>query len=326
MFKGGHTFVIPHGAYYWVLDYSQGLIKRGLAGEVFHWFIPDDQAGLNDQLAVILVLHYLAVFSLALIAARMGVLATLLAEGAGRRTGVALTYGLLLTSPILPAQASLTGYMDPWVFLLTVAGAWVTLRVSHWAGPPFLIASMLLNEGTCFLVFPILVFAVSLAAPGARAGLAATGLLALSVLVTGLLLELHKVPDRTYFEPRWFAQGLGASFVDDLYGLQFHQSVSSALPSIWEMISENRRFFFLALGVAFAIAVVPVITGLLFVHDAGAESRLPGYTGTVFILATLAPLAVLLLAYDYSRFLNWFLFAAWTNLSLLICRIHGKQS
>ncbi len=300
-YKGAIGDIQIWGWPYWLVSYQDGLIRRGLAGEVFHLLF--GKPGLQALHGPILVQHWLFIMAIAAAAATMAgqILARLELRSGLAFLGFAAWF---FASQCWPTLAFNTGYMDPVVMALAV-GAALCLRAG-WIAP----AAVLMIIGPFvheyFMFFLPFILAAPLAGPadpdmvtpldqdpGGPSRLSLLVVAGLCVLAAGVSTfaadpeatasQINQMPQpqvvRDMLLSTTLTQGFGQAF--------------SHMAEQWTIMSArnlwNLSFFMLPALVCSA--------GILF-----WRAR-PTMTAWLQVLAGLFPVLALLLAWDLSRLL-----------------------
>lgn len=135
---------------HWVMDYKFGFIKRGLAGELFSFFLEKTEQNMLFISVFILIILYA---SLLFIAYR---------ETVRSKEGIetVLFYVIFFLSQYIIFTAHLIGYLDHLIFLLTILVIWL-LKSRKVLLPSVLVSiSILIHEISFFLMVPICCFAL----------------------------------------------------------------------------------------------------------------------------------------------------------------------
>ncbi|WP_261511500.1 hypothetical protein [Chryseobacterium paludis] len=135
---------------HWVMDYKFGFIKRGLAGELFSFFLEKTEQNILFISVFILIILYA---SLLFIAYR---------ETVRSKEGIetVLFYVIFFLSQYIIFTAHLIGYLDHLIFLLTILVIWL-LKSRKVLLPSVLVSiSILIHEISFFLMVPICCFAL----------------------------------------------------------------------------------------------------------------------------------------------------------------------
>src|ERR1043165_1257287 len=112
LFKGFQSEVGVWGEPYWLINYSHGLVRRGLMGEIFSLFY--EPSNIPRIRSAILALHWTACL---LLVVSIWDWARSLASNNMR--GLFAVFG---ASQFLPTMGYLPGFLDPYIFLCLIAG------------------------------------------------------------------------------------------------------------------------------------------------------------------------------------------------------------
>ena len=284
--RGSIPIVQGWGEYFWFLTYSNGFIKRGLVGTLFQsLFGGADHA---KQMAEVLRLHLLASMALTL-----GLLAWLYHcirknTIAAARLSLVTTFLVFATSQFLPTVAYNTGYLDVYLYCLFVAAAWLVAQNSFLGASAIGLIGPFIHEDFIFLWASIVVIVFWIGRRSAAVSLAAIGILA-----TGTIVLLSSVPAEV---AQTQSLPIPADMRSALVNQLFRQSVAGAFLVMVHHFQYYWRNFFIAIAF-FGLAPFTMI-------GTYAIARFRRFTDIAFLcLATVAPLLVLTVAWDLSRFI-----------------------
>lgn len=148
--RGSANHINPHVISYYVINYGDGLIRRGLIGEIWSWFLPQ-----GDLKAIrFIILAYYWPFVMVLILCLFAWVMTL--ELKRRDFLFSGLFAVFLTSQFVPTLAYDVGFLDVFVFLLIVAATaalarhhYLIVAIAGAAGP-------FVHEGFLFYWLPLL--------------------------------------------------------------------------------------------------------------------------------------------------------------------------
>lgn len=300
------------GAYLWRIDYAEGFVKRGLLGTLFR----EGAAafGLPPSLAQVPGVH------LGLLAVLVVLLAALVhrawqAAGAdpGRRRTVAALAVMLAGAPVLPTLAMLTGYPDAALATLFLGSALLAAR-GYVAGAALLaLPGPLLHEGFVFLWAPLALWLL-----WRRPGLSALAWGVLPLLAAGGVLLAH---DPAAVDAVLARPGIDPQRAETLRGVQFGQTVPEALARMtsfyaahWGNVLKALLYFLPPLALSLTVAVA----------DCSRDRRSRGLVALALLVGAAGPAAVLALAWDLSRFLNWAVLGGWTLALLTLAVVWAR--
>lgn len=284
--KGYNAGVQVWGEPYWVIDYSQGLIKRALAGQVLNSLMPGDfAANLAQHWKSVLAVHFL--FAMILLAAMV----LWVRETAPDK----LVFGalaLFCTSQFLPTLAYNTGYLDVYlyVFLLfacmSVAyGKYLPAIILGFAGP-FIHESFIFIWGT-------LVVLVAAERWTRDRRIEKIALLASPVLATLIVYLFHSEAGAISLME---ASPLSDEIKQGMIQIQFGQTITSSFIVMLGIYRANPDHMLFS-GIFFTLPATAIV--VLYAYGRELDMR----RTLAMLLAALAPLSILIFAWDLSRFL-----------------------
>jgi hypothetical protein len=286
------TFVHDLGWPYWSLTYRHGFIRRGLVGTIFQWFAGTRDEALEKQ--QILVLHTLAVLALFGACVAWGVHEHRRARD--ERTRLALETGLaaLLLGQALPTLGLVAGYLDVYVFLVVLAGAWLAARGRLIEAAVVGSMGPFVHDGFVFAWAAVLAaYFVSRPATWRKS----LPLLA-PVATTALVLLLHS----KHAADLAIADLVTTPFVRDSFRAnQFGLSTGDALRTMGHHFAEQPEQF--ALCALYFLPPSLVLAWCAAVADSHERARSLRFARA--FATTLAPCSILVVAWDLSRFLCW---------------------
>lgn len=291
---------------YWVLGYRHGFIRRGLVGTIFQALV--GRAAVPEQHAWILRVHVL--ITLAMLSGLL-LWAFRAARGASARVRVFVATGsaALLLSQFGPTVFSLAGYVDVILLALATATAALVDRQRYWAAGVLGAVGPFVHDGFLFPWLAVLLLAVrpvdaSALLPRVWDKRRALELapLALPVLASAFVIVAHSrsALDQSMAEVPAMDAGVRDSFFRYQYGL----STSGALEIMigkYKAMPEQ-----VALSAAMFLPPTVVIAACAVAIDRASRKAAALYAAMV----SLAPLSILLVAWDLSRFLLWSAHAA----------------
>lgn len=314
-----------------VLNYSQGFTRRGLAGEVARTFL--GSAAL--QYWAVVMYAYLALG--ATIWALMRLCQLALAE---RRGDPAPNCAILvfLASPALVLIVHLVGYLDylGLLFTCTFAAAGATSK-SRWL--PYAVAALaglvlaLIHEAQNVLFMPAVLFVLMCRAlqqaqcepeaegtEGVRTwgtGLALAAVLSVA-LVASAYVGLNGDPQRVALLQRWLQERVDFTLHAGVCRALQVSSAENLLTAMWRFWSTPGALWWLLKGFCLSLPAYAflVACGWQAIGRAeAASSKTVAVLRGCFLLACLSPLTLNLVAWDYAR---WFAFAVCNALICLL--------
>ncbi len=278
------------GEPFFYIDYSSGPIKRGLVGQTFDLLL--DRTERASMTRWILAAH----FSLSAMVLYILVDAVRSAGGHGsdRRAVSNLIFAVFATSAFLPTTALNTGYLDVYVFAAFVVATLVIPPRWAVAGSALIAVATLVHEMALFFLLSFVILHCARAHRAATLSWGFIGrLVALPALTAVILYAAHSDSAATN---EVLQSPVSDEIKSTVIEVQFKQSITSAtgqMLDIWTGSAANaaaKSVFYLA----------PTILMMAFY----LAWRRPDRTTTLIVLAaSLAPLSILGIAWDLSRFL-----------------------
>jgi hypothetical protein len=294
--------------FYWLFSYRHGFIKRGLLGTLFHpllWVFSFEQLK-----PAIVAAHLIVCLVIIVLFYRLFASAIRGEPRADNRAVLVLSFFCLMSTQLLPVLAHDTGRADVWLIALTLGGFWLALHARYGAAAAVAMVGPLVHEGFVFLWAPVAILLVwSALSDPARAGRHDSArkvvLAVLPVAIALLVTRVHSGAAVAQLLAAWpasdeiksghqvytFGQTLRSSFAH-MREFEFHGH--------WDNFATASAFF--------------LIPNLLLIWAAGycfwCRWTSPLATLLVATTAMLAPLAVVLVGWDLSRFFSWTTVAA----------------
>jgi hypothetical protein len=314
--KGVILTLDPDAEFYWRFSYQHGFIKRGLLGTLFH---PLLAVFSFDQLKpAIIAVHLIVCVTIIVLFQRLFASTVRRETRADSRAVLVLSFLCLMSTELLPVLAHDSGKADAWLIALTLSGFWLALHARYRAAAAVTVVGPLVHEGFLFLWAPVAILLLWSVVSGPveagpddgsgaaeagphemhRAWKVALALLpiAMALLVTaahsttalGRLMDAWPVSDTIKSGHRvyTFGQTLQSSFAH-MRDFEFRGN--------WDNVATATAFF--------------LTPNLLLIWAAAycfwPRWRFPLATLLVATTAMLAPLGVLMIGWDLSRFLCW---------------------
>ena len=277
-FKGYNGQIQIWGQPFWLIDYHDGFIKRGLAGAITGFFT--DRHNLSRLWSHVLAIHFVLC---ALILIAIGLWGLLRAA----KPAVLMIVALFFTSPFLATLAYNTGYLDAPVYLLYVTA--VLCLAANWYIAAIVIGCIgpFIHESFAFFWAALIVLAVW------RDGFRRGAWLLLPLLGTVVVLGWHSQSAAVAQIMRSpLADPVKAGMIDH----QFGQTIAWALGTMYRHYMQHPWNALMSI-VWFGLTTVAMIACYVW------SSHLDRRTVLALLLATLAPTALIFVAWDLSRFL-----------------------
>lgn len=279
--RGSAGVINPHVFSYYVINYQSGLIRRGLVGEAWSWFLP--QGDLNAIRSVLLAYYWplVAVLLLSLVCWVIAI------ERRRRDFLFSALFAVFLTSQFMPTLAYDVGFLDVFVFLLIVAVAAALARRQYVIVAMAGLVGPFVHEAFLFYWLPVV----------------AVGLWEQRSLRRGIVLALplasvvciYLFASREIAIAQMSASPLPDPDKQEAIAQQFGQTLLTNLA----MIAIKYRNYPANVIAAFAFFAFPAlaIIGLY------GMARRQVTTTIVLVLSAIGPLLILLIAWDLSRFI-----------------------
>jgi hypothetical protein len=303
MLKGVTTTLDADGEFYWRFSYQHGFIKRGLLGTLFR---PLLSLFSFDQLKpAIVAVHLIVCVAIIVLFYRLFASTIRREPRADSRAVLVLSFFCLMSTELWPVLAHDIGRADAWLIALALGAFSLALHARYRAAAAVAAIAPLVHEGFLFLWSPVAVLLLWSAFAGrhARAWKIALAVLpaAMALLVIGghsgaavdRLMDAWPVSDEIKSGHRVY------TFGQTLRSSAAHMR-EFEFPGNWDNFATATVFF--------------LVPNLLLMWAAGFcfwrrwASPLP--TLLVATIAMLAPLAVVIVGWDLSRFLCWSTVAA----------------
>jgi hypothetical protein len=303
VFKGLKASLEPGAEFYWRFTYAHGFIKRGLIGTLVHPLI----ALLSfERSKPVIVGAHVAVCLLIIVMLQVLFRTAMTRQS---RTDIRLTLILaffcLMCSPLMPVLAHDTGHVDAYLIALAIGGFSLILREKYGAAMLITIVGPLIHEAFIFLWAPVAIMLLwsSVTAKTRRAGKL--------ILV---ILPIVCVAAVTFFHNRdALLLAMDAWPVDDFIKSGHLRYTFDA--TLQSRVEHMRLYEYQGHGANIAISLlyslVPSVlllwTALFSFHRQWNDRWT---TTVVATIATLAPVSIILVAWDLSRFLSWTVLAS----------------
>lgn len=279
--KGFAYGISPDVHLYYVINYHDGLVRRGLIGHMLSWVV--DQSNLADTLAVAAIVYA---------ATNIAVLASLFAwtvsiELRRRDLLAASLYALYSASQFIPTVSYGVGFLDAYDYLLLVLATVALAKNRPWLAAAVGAAGPFVHDAFIFTWFCPAVLALWLR-PNLRTCLALS-----APLVTTAIVYFVPTPEAA------IAQMQAAPLPDDVKAFsiayQFGQTFLSSLHIVLWKIGH----YFSNVLIAVAYFTLPAALIIVLYGREHADRRVWIALG----LATLLPLSINLVGWDLTRFL-----------------------
>jgi hypothetical protein len=302
---------------HWLIDYDFGFIKRALPGTLLKPFLDFGGFGQSAETAI-------AVASVVILAAlgwtllRMGLRIVRLSEFDFRAV---LVIGAVLISPFVVMSAHTIGYFDSLIFVLTAWSCWLAFRGYTWAAAVVLSVGLLVHESIILVGLPSILFAAVLRRSNDADRAAQPVQLFGGVIPFALpiLIFLALVINQTYFlDPEQtaihmtghlqkfsFVESGMSEFVPKMYTVSFFDLVRDQFQYFANRLIQWQQM----------IRVFPTIA-IIFLYAWNLIQGRP-HSGRIIaagIVISLAPLALLAIAWDNCRIWTYPLMVAYLNL------------
>lgn len=296
--KGLPYTIVEGSEFYWLFSYRDGFLRRALVGTLAQ---PATTRWPIEQLKpAIVALH--ATACVLIVCALAAIFWRAIRSEAGSKVGVtlALAFLCLMSSQLMPILAHDAGTVDVFLVLIVIAGFWLVLLDRCLAAALTFMIGPFIHEAFMFVGSPVLVILAwsCLGRGPARARKLVAIALPIASLVVILLFHDAMAEQRAIA-----ALPLGKQIKGGLATHVFGETVLSAFEHMRAYEFPNN------LRDASALAAFMLIPSTLMLWAAvfcfRDRWRSPVRTLLVMIAATLAPLAILAIAWDLVRFLAW---------------------
>jgi hypothetical protein len=273
---------------YFLINYNNGLIRRGLLGHVFSIFF--DQSDANQVRWAALYIH---VGSCILLLLGLWVwLRTILHRGVAQF--LLAIFAVFATSQFLPTQALDIGYLDVYDYLLVLAAAVAILRNLHVLAGALGFIGPFVHEAFVFIWLPLAVL-VLWQNPSPKKILVLSSPLIATAIVYVFSTEAAIIAQMA-------AAPLKQEQKDRVLALNFGQTILSNLHFMLWLF----RYYFANFVMAAAFFTFPA-TIIVLAYGATRKNL---HDALALTLATFLPVTILAFAWDLSRYLVPTVFAA----------------
>jgi len=286
-FRGYNPTTEQAGMMYYVVDYSDGLIRRGLIGQIFMLFY--SRAQTTQIWAASLDAHLIV--AIAIMAGILAWCATLLRQGSNfSTTRLASIYAIFMASQFYPTLAGTNNYVDAYIMLLTLGSFFCASRGHYVLATILAMVAPWIHEISLLFWIPLMLMVFWREGQPALRRPAIWLMLCLPFLSFAALMhfespaalarQLSRAPVSAAVRNLMARQQFGHHLRGDF---QFMLNLYAAHP--WRA----------------AVSIIMFWLPTLLIIDL-AKPVLPRSALWALILASLAPLAILILEFDLSRF------------------------
>jgi len=305
--KGFNPGVQVWGKYFWLIDYSEGLIKRGFLGTFLHSLgYTIKNMGWERLQILVLMLHTLtALLMVALLIKIQQKFFLNREEPEFRQVSVLLSACWLIfaCTQFWPTLAFNNGYADIYLLFAYIYAFYLFSRGQYIGGAIVGCIAVLIHEAFVFLWLNIL--AVFILVPFLESRRVNRRILALSFfpfLTTILLLLLHDqaavISEINSVPAPVIEQEMKAILIN----AQFGQTIRSATQVMLDIWNANMMRGLAALGYYTFPAILMILSIPLLLEN--HRDRMVKML-LIVLVASYLPLSILLIAWDLSRFLVW---------------------
>jgi hypothetical protein len=304
MLKGINLTLDPEAEFYWLFSYRYGFIKRGLLGTLFQPLL--SLFSFEQLRPAIVAAHLIVCVAIIVLFHQLFASAIRRERRADSRAVLILSFLCLMSTQLLPVVAHDTGSADAWLIVLTLGGFFLSLHARQGAAAVIAAIGPLVHEGFVFLWSPVAILLLwsAFSDPSerdrrkSRAWKIVVAVLpvAVALLATGAhnraaltrLMEGWPVSDaiKSGHQVYTFGQTLQSSFAH-MRDLEF--------PGHWDNFATTATFF--------------LVPNIVLIWTAAycfwPRWTSPRATLLVAAMAMLAPLTVVVVGWDLSRFLCW---------------------
>ena len=321
--KGFNPGVQGWGKYFWLIDYSEGLIKRGFLGTFIRTLgYTTKNMGWERLETLVLMLHTLTAFLM--LALLIKIQQRFFLDRGNfqvRQASVLLSACWLIfaCTQFWPTLAYNSGYADIYLLCAYIYCFYLFSRGQYIGGAIVGCIAVLIHEAFIFLWLNIL--AIFILVPFLESRQVNRRILALSLfpfLTTVLLLLLHDqaavISEINSIPKRIIDQEMKAILIN----AQFGQTIHSAMQAMLGLWSTNMTRGLAALGYYTFPAILMILSIPLLLEN--HRDRMVKVL-LIVLVASYLPLSILLIAWDLSRFLVWANLTTVLTLTYLSTRI-----
>ena len=292
--RGATNEIEPAGAGYFVVDYSDGFIRRGLVGQIFSLVFLRNQASAAWATAV--VIHHLLVMLLGagLLAWLWSTMWTTRLFTPGRLVAI---YCLFAASEFLPTLSATAGYLDSYVYLLALVCFVAASSGNIWLASAFGTVGPVIHEMFLFFWLSLMIMLLW------KEGLTK---FRNPVFLAACVMPFLSAAAVMYFHSQaaviaQMAHGpLAPDWAAEMTKWQFGNSLAADLSRMARLyIGHPVRFVLTLVGFGFPTALM---LGLAWLGLAWLGlAKFPIWRSVLPIVAACLPLGILVLAWDLSR-------------------------
>jgi hypothetical protein len=296
--KGLSPTVVDGSQFYWMFTYGHGFVRRALIGSLVHPLLA--RTTFDHAAPAIVAAH--VIVSVVIIAATVALFRRVVdrEDTFDAKLTLILALLVLMCSEWLPTLGHDVGYVDVYVVVLALAGFLLVVHERYVAAAVVASIAPLIHEAFIFLWAPVAIVllwsCVTIKRDVRRRLLAA--LLPLASTCAVAFFQSEAAAERAIDALPVSAamkDGLRAYEIEQTLRSSFHEMIAIQFPGNGSRIA-TAGIFFLVPSAAILLAAVSCY---------GRRWRARWTTLAVLVAATLAPLCVLALAWDLSRFLVW---------------------
>ena len=283
--KGSNSGIQEWGQPYWLIDYGHGFVKRGLVGQLFGWVTSGNSLDKkwNSVMHVHLASCILLLTGLSLWACRISIDLTTI-----------VVLSVFVSSQFSPTLAYITGYLDVYLYILlgvsmfSVAHGWFLPAVVLGFIAPFIHESYVFP----WMTLPTLLIRARLGCT--RETMSKSALVVMSPLAASIAVSVIHSPSAI----RDVVAKLPLSEVvkDGLMRYQFGQTIQSSLSIMASKMLVSGGNLLICL-IFFGLPTVLIL--LTYINGRELTTR----EKALIWLASCAPITILGLAWDLSRFI-----------------------
>jgi hypothetical protein len=291
--RGVITGVQVWGEPYLVVNYSDGFIKRGLLGHFLSFFY--HRADLNRLHAAGLALHWI-LSSFIIVFLAVWIVDTSKQVGPPASRAIIGLFAVFATSQFLPTLALITCYLDVYLTTLLLIGAAAWISGVWWLAIVVGAIGPIIHESFIFLwsTLAVIIFGARLR-QGRVPTLREVSIIAAPIIVTVFVLLGHS---QNAAQAQMARAPLSDMVKRNMIATQFGQKPVGAFLNMLNTFSLYPVNFIVS-ALYFTPPAIVIIGVYAWLRALSLREM------AIIILATIAPLSVLLVAWDLSRFLVW---------------------
>jgi len=301
--KGLAPTLVESSEYYWLLAYDHGFIRRGLIGTLFR---PLLHVWSFDQLKpLVMIGHIVACLWIIYVCYRLFQQAVGCESELETRLALTFSFLCLMCSQLMPTLAHDVGYVDVYLMSLALGGFWLVLNEQYVAAACVATVGPFVHEAFAFLWSPVAILLVWSALTRRTDATKKIAVALLPILAAGLVLYLHsETAVRLAVEAAPIDEKAKGPLLDYIFG----QTLVSAFRHMMRYDFRDDLSNFLTATAYFLPPTLVIFWAAVYCY--GKRWAWRWGTAATAAAATVCPLAIVVIAWDLSRFLVWATFAS----------------